>query len=166
MQIDEATEKFINAWGTLGTNWGINRTMAQIHALLLISPEPLCTEDIMEKLQISRGNANMNIRALIDWGIAFKSPKTGERKEYFEAEKDIWAVSVQVLRERRKRELEPMLKALAQLQEVEGNSEKVTEFKKVTSEIKDFAGKAEGLLDTIQKADQNWFFSSIIKLFK
>ena len=69
MTIQEGRDKFIQSWGALGTSWGINRTMAQIHALLLISPEPLCAEEIMEALQISRGNANMNLRALMDWGL-------------------------------------------------------------------------------------------------
>ena len=69
MTLTEGKDKFIQSWGTLGTNWGINRTMAQIHALLLVSPESLSAEGIMKELQISRGNANMNLRALIDWGL-------------------------------------------------------------------------------------------------
>ena len=92
MDLQEGKEKFIQSWGALGSNWGINRTMAQIHALLLISPEALSADEIMKELQISRGNANMNIRALIDWGLVYKELKTGERKEYFVAEKDIWIV--------------------------------------------------------------------------
>ena len=88
MQLPEAKQKFIEAWGKLGSEWGINRTMAQVHALLLISPEALTTEDVMESLQISRGNANMNLGALIDWGLIEKRMKRGERIEFFEAEKD------------------------------------------------------------------------------
>lgn len=68
MELVEAKKKFIETWGKLGSEWGINRTMAQVHALLLISPEALTTEDIMETLDISRGNANMNLRELIGWG--------------------------------------------------------------------------------------------------
>ena len=71
MTLDEGKESFIQSWGTLGSSWGITRTMAQIHALLLVSPEALSAEDIMAQLQISRGNANMNIRALIDWNLVF-----------------------------------------------------------------------------------------------
>ena len=66
MDLQEGKEKFIQSWGALGSSWGVNRTMAQIHALLLISPEPMSAEEIMEELKISRGNANMNIRALIE----------------------------------------------------------------------------------------------------
>ncbi len=90
MQLAEAKAKFIADWGRLGTNWGINRTMAQIHALLLVSPDHLSAEEVMEQLAISRGNANMNLRELIDWGLVQKVIVPGERKEFFTAEKDIW----------------------------------------------------------------------------
>ena len=80
MELAEARQKFIHSWGVLGSNWGINKTMAQIHALLLISNEPISTEDIMEELQISRGNTNMNVRTLMDWGIVTKEHKIGEWK--------------------------------------------------------------------------------------
>ena len=102
MQLDEAKDKFIQAWGSLGSNWGINRTMAQVHALLLITPESLSADEIMGALNISRGNANMNIRALIDWGLVQKELKSGERKEFFVAEKDIWEVARRVMLERKK----------------------------------------------------------------
>ena len=69
MEWQEGKDKFLQAWGTLGTSWGINRTMAQIHALMMISPRALSADEVMEELQISRGNANMNIRALMDWGF-------------------------------------------------------------------------------------------------
>ncbi len=67
MELPVAKDKFIQAWGGFGSQWGINRSMAQVHALLLVSPDPLSTEDVMDQLNISRGNANMNLRALIDW---------------------------------------------------------------------------------------------------
>lgn len=73
MQFEDAKERFIQAWGTLGSNWGVNRTMAQIHALLLVAPEALTTEDIRKELDISSGNANMNLRALMDWGLVHKN---------------------------------------------------------------------------------------------
>ena len=78
----EAKEKYIQTWGTFATNWGINRTMAQVHALLLATGKPLSTDEVMEGLQISRGNANMNLRALMDWGIVRKEFVKGDRKEY------------------------------------------------------------------------------------
>ena len=115
MEYNEAKDRFIEAWGNLGSSWGINRSMAQIHALLLISTEALSTEDLMEQLQMSRGNVNMNIRALMDWGIAYKIHKTGERREFFACEKDVWLLAKQVSRERRRREIEPILNVLSQV---------------------------------------------------
>ena len=121
MKLVEAKAEFINQWGILGSQWGINRTMAQVHALLLVAAQPLSTDDIMEQLNISRGNANMNIRELIDWQLVQKTLIAGDRKEYFTAEKDIWKVATQIIKERKKRELEPMLKLLDQLEEVDGD---------------------------------------------
>jgi DNA-binding transcriptional regulator GbsR (MarR family) len=99
MELAEAKQKFIEAWGKLGSEWGINRTMAQVHALLLMSPEALTTEEVMEQLSISRGNANMTLRDLISWGLVEKQHKPGERKEYFFAEKDAWTIARQVAEE-------------------------------------------------------------------
>jgi DNA-binding transcriptional regulator GbsR (MarR family) len=164
MEYIEAKSKFIQAWGTLGSSWGINRAMAQIHALLLISTESLSTEDIMGELQISRGNVNMNIRALMDWGIVEKEHKIGERMEYFTAGKDIWELARQVSKERRRREIEPIIKVLNQIQTVSGNTDEIKEFKNVTGELRDFSLKVDGLLDKFTKSDQNWFYKLLMKL--
>lgn len=162
MQYEEARHRFIQAWGTLGSSWGINRTMAQIHALLLISDKPLSTEQIMVDLSISRGNANMNLRALIDWGIVFKELIPGERKEYFRSGKDVWALARQIARERKKRELEPIQSILEQIKEVEGTpGAELQEFEKVTGDLRDFAGKASGILETFIKSDNKWWLKLI-----
>ena len=167
MQYQEAKEKLVQAWGNLGYSWGLNKVMAQIHALLLVSPKPLSTEDIMSELSISRGNANMNIRALLDWGIAERVSIPGERKEFFKSEKDIWALARQVARERRKRELEPILKVLREVQDVPaGSSEEGKEFKKVTKELKGFAEKSDGLLDTFIQSEESWFWNTLLKILK
>ncbi len=168
MKLTEATEKFIQAWGTLGSSWGINRTMAQVHALLLIAPESLSAEDIMEKLSISRGNANMNIRALMDWGLVSKELKPGERKEFFSAEKDIWKVATQVMKERRKRELEPVLKVLQDVSVVEGDKKNkdIKAFNDTIKNIKGVVTKADKTLEMLIKADESWFVASFLKLLK
>ncbi|TND10654.1 MAG: hypothetical protein FD123_296 [Bacteroidetes bacterium] len=168
MKLDEAKEKFIQAWGTLGTSWGVSRTMAQVHALLLISPDALSAEDIMEQLSISRGNANLNIRALIDWGLVQKELKQGERREFFSAEKDIWKVFRQVAKERRKRELEPMMQVLETLREVEGDrrDRNTKAFTESIDGIYKFAGKADRTLETLIKADEHWFLGSVMKIIK
>lgn len=107
-----ARDEFIAEWGALGTQWGINRTMAQIHALMITAPEPMSTDDVMERLEISRGNANTNLRELVTWGLLRVVVKKGERKEYFEAEKDVWKMFLIIARERRRREIDPALEVL------------------------------------------------------
>lgn len=168
MKFPEAKEKFIGAWGTLASGWGINRTMAQVHALLLIAPKPLSTEDIMEEVGISRGNANMNIRALMGMGIVHKRLIPGERKEFFIAEKDLWETAKKIAMDRRRRELEPMLKALKELKQVEGSSksEEVQEFKKMTADLEEFSMKADKALEKLISADQHWFLGPFMKMMK
>ncbi len=168
MNLPEAKAQFIQSWGVLGSQWGINRTMAQVHALLLVSPEPLSAEDIMEQLSVSRGNTNMNVRELMDWDLVNKVIIPGERREYFTAEKDIWKVATLIMYQRKKRELDPMVKVLNQLSEVKGDADnaELKAFTDTVSNIKKFAGQAEKTLDTIIKAEENWFWGSFIKLFK
>lgn len=168
MKLPEARNQFIQAWGTLGSKWGINRTMAQIHALMMIAPDPLSTEEIMEELNISRGNVNMNIRELMDWGLVEKIHKSGERREYFWAEKDIWKIAKQVAKERKKRELEPILKVLDQVSQVEGDKKdkNIKAFTEAITGIKRMAGNADKTLDTMIKAEENWFFGSLLKWIK
>jgi len=168
MELAEAKEKFIEAWGKLGSEWGINRTMAQVHALLLISPEALTTEEIMAELSISRGNANMTVRDLIDWGLVEKQHRTGERKEYFFAEKDTWIIARQVAKERKKRELDPVIKILNQLSEVKGDIKDPAykTFKTSVTNINKLANNVNKTLETMLKAEENWFFGAIFKILK
>ena len=168
MKLTEAKQQFISSWGAFGTHWGINRTMAQIHALLLISPDPLTQDDIMEGLNISRGNTNMNIRELINWGLVDRVILSGERKEFFTAEKDIWKVVKQIVKERKKRELEPMMQLLDKLEDVEGDKKdkKVKTFVDTVSSIKRLGLQADKTLDVMIKAEENWFVSNLMKIFK
>ncbi|MCX2432300.1 MULTISPECIES: GbsR/MarR family transcriptional regulator [unclassified Pedobacter] len=168
MELAAAKLKFIEAWGKLGSEWGINRTMAQVHALLLISPEALTTEEIMENLSISRGNANMTLRDLIGWGLIEKQHKAGERKEYFFADKDVWNIARQVAKERKKRELEPVLKVLNELSAVTGNEKdpELITFKKSVADINKLAGNVDKTLETMLKAEESWFWGSVLKVFK
>lgn len=101
----------------MGATWGISRTMAEVHALLYICGVPLCTDDVMDRLAISRGNASMSLRSLVDWGLIARIHKRGDRKEYFEAEQDVWALVQAVVRERMKREVQPVLQALYELRD-------------------------------------------------
>ncbi|MCI0362808.1 MAG: hypothetical protein L0219_02935 [Phycisphaerales bacterium] len=108
----EARDRFIALWGQMASNWGIPRTMAEVHAVLFIAGEPMNTDDVMEGLGISRGNASMTLRALQEWGIVSRVHLRGDRKEYFQAEQDIWKLFRTILRERKKREIDPLLEAL------------------------------------------------------
>lgn len=168
MKLADAKQQFLASWGAFGTYWGINRTMAQIHALLLVSPEPLSADDIMEQLNISRGNANMNVRELIDWGLVERTIVPGERKEFFVAEKDIWKVARKIVRERKKRELEPMLKLLGQLSQVDGDKKdkEVKTFTETVTGIKKLGEQADRALDVLVKADENWFVGTMMKIFR
>jgi len=107
-----ARREFIDLWGQMAHHWGINRTMAQIHALLMIAPQPLTAEQIMEELQISRGNVSMNLRDLINWGIVRRTSLAGDRRDFFTTEADVWTMFQIILRERKKRELDPLLTRL------------------------------------------------------
>ena len=166
MTLDEGKERFIQSWGALGSNWGINRTMAQIHALLLIAAEPLSADDIIEELKISRGNANMNLRALIDWGLVYKELKTGERKEFFVAEKDMWTVVKNIIVQRKKKELEPMLRVLDEISQVKAEDRDSETFVKVIQDIKMFSTKADAPLYSLISADSNWFVGTFMKMIR
>jgi DNA-binding transcriptional regulator GbsR (MarR family) len=168
MELAEAKQKFIESWGKLGSEWGINRTMAQVHALLLVTPGSLTTEEIMEALSISRGNVNMTVRDLISWGLVEKQLKTGERKEYFYADKDTWNIARQVAKERRKRELDPIIKILDELSKVKGDAKDPAykTFNKSVTDINKLAKNVDKTLETMIKADESWFWGSILKIFK
>ena len=111
-ELERIKERFILHWGEMGSLWGINRTMAQAHALLYISPEPLSANDIMKELQISRGNVSMALRELIAWGIVSRSHIKGERREFYTTEKDVWQMFRIIARERKKREVDPTINVL------------------------------------------------------
>ena len=167
MNYEEAKDKFISHWGSLGSLWGINKAMAQIHALLLISPTPLSVEEIMEELKISRGNTSMNLRQLIDWGIVFKENKAGGRKEYFTSEKDVQELARQVAKERSRREIKPVIKVLKEVSSIEDDGKKETkELIKQTSALYEMADTANNILEKMVNQEQNWFTKVLMKFVK
>ena len=115
-QLRTAQDLFIRRWGEMGQTWGINRTQAEIHALCYITATPQCTDDVMERLNISRGNARMSLRALCDWGIIRRLHKRGERREYFESLSDVWEMFSIIAAERKRREMDPVLETIRQCQ--------------------------------------------------
>lgn len=165
MNYKETQDEFVQLWGSLGSNWGINKAMAQIHALLLSVENPLTTDEIMERLQVSRSNANLNIRALLDWGLIYKKHVPGDRKEYFVGEKDIWDVAVKIMKERRRREVEPVVKELKQLSEFEAVTYEEKNFKKLLNDTIEMAEKLTSVGTMLEKADKFNFFKWILKGF-
>ncbi len=166
MNITESKNKFIETWGNLGSQWGVNKSVAQIHALLLVAPELLTTDQIMEELVISRGNANMSLRQLLDWGIVYKKAIAGDRKEYFVAEKDIWKWSNKIGEVRKKRELDPVLEVLSELKKVK-NTEKTkegAEFVSQIAEIENFTAQIGSLADKLFNSKRGELLMKLLKL--
>ena len=117
-QLRTAQDLFIRRWGEMGATWGINRTMAEIHALLYITGQPLCTDDVMGRLFISRGNASMSLRSLCDWGVIRRAHRRGERREYFESLSDVWEMFSIIIAERKRREMDPVLETIRQCRQM------------------------------------------------
>lgn len=117
-RLKAARERFVALWGQMASNWGIPRSMAEVHALLLVAGEPMNTDDLMEALHISRGSASMTLKALQEWGIVSRAHIRGDRKEYFQAEQDVWKLFRTILRERKKREIDPLIESLRECREL------------------------------------------------
>lgn len=169
MTLEESKTKFIDTWGGLGSAWGISKSMAQMHAFLLTSPEAMSMEDIMEELNMSRGNVNLNVRSLVDWGLVERISVKGERKEFFRAEKDIWRIATKIANERRKRELEPVVNTLSQVKDIDPSDRRkkeAQEFIQFIESLEDFVRKVDGALELFVKADSNWFAGTLLKLIK
>jgi DNA-binding transcriptional regulator GbsR (MarR family) len=110
--LDPVTEKFVLHWGEMGTRWGVNRTVAQIHALLYLSPEPLNAEKIASTLSIARSNVSTSLRELESWGIVRAVHLLGDRREHYQAGKDVWEMARVIMDERKRREIDPTVNLL------------------------------------------------------
>jgi len=153
----EARDEFVSQWGAIGSAWGINRTMAQIHALLITSPNAQSTDEVMEELRISRGNANTNLRDLVGWGLIKSVIRKGERKEYFEAEKDTWKMVCTIARERKRREIAPALEVLRDCGDRTKSlkTPEAKEFNRAMSELGDFLGMFDNVLNKVASSEQS-----------
>ncbi len=107
-----AAERFVLHWGEMGTRWGVNRTVAQIHALLYLSPKPLNAEEIAEALSVARSNVSNSLRELQGWGIVKIAHVMGDRRDHYQSLKDVWEMFRIILDERKKRETDPTLQLL------------------------------------------------------
>jgi DNA-binding transcriptional regulator GbsR (MarR family) len=167
-ELAEARADFIAQWGTLGPVWGITRSMAQIHAALLATEEPLSTDDVMELLEISRGNANTHLRELVSWGLVRPVHRKGDRKEYFEAEKSVWVIFCIIARERRRREIDPALAVLrdcvAKTKALRAREAKA--FHSMVAELADFVGTGNRILERAAARQESHVIPALLKLFR
>lgn len=166
MDLQTSKQKFIDTWGLLGSEWGINRSVAQVQALLLVSTEPISTDEIMEALTISRGNANMSLRQLMDYGIIYKKVIAGDRKEYFIAEKDIWKWAVKIAMMRKQKEIDPVMNVLKELKE---ETKKIKtaegkEFYKTVDDIQSFTEQLSTLSDKIFSSNRGELLIKLLKM--
>ena len=161
-----ARDEFISQWGAMGGAWGINRTMAQVHALLMTSERALTTDEVMADLKISRGNAHQNLRELVGWGLVRSVIRKGERKEYFESEKDVWRMFCTIARERKRREIEPALRALraceAQTSGLRG--EKAAVFNRQIRALSEFLAQMDAIMDRVSKSEQSAIMPLLLKM--
>lgn len=152
-----ARDEFVQLWGDMASSWGINKTMSQIHALLYAESQALHTDEIMSILGISRGNANMNLRRLLDWELIHKVQFEGDRKDYFSAETDVWKIVNTIIRERQQREIAPIRARLEECvsllegdtTESEGLDPASQEFKERIQNYNDFLVMFERFTDAL-----------------
>ena len=166
LRYQQASEQFLLLWGEMASAWGINKTMAQIHALLYAENEPLDTDSIMEQLHISRGNANMNLRNLVQWQLVNKVHFTGKRKDYYTAEKDVWNIVAVLIDERQQREIAPIQQNLVECVELLNDDHELTKDEAVFKErIENFIEFLE-MFDRFTKAMLPYINKKNLKFLK
>ncbi len=163
-RVDEvvaAQDRFIAFWGEMGTRWGVQRSMAEVHALLFIAGEPLAAEDIMERLAISRGNVSMTLKQLVEWGLVqrvkprAKAGEKSERREYHQAEQDVWKLFYTILRARKRREFDPLIEELGGCRVVERSARRSDRAKSHDRKIDDLLELCvmfDGLANAVSKS--------------
>ncbi|MGJ8694999.1 MAG: GbsR/MarR family transcriptional regulator [Verrucomicrobiaceae bacterium] len=150
-KLTKIRDEFVAQWGVMGAQWGINRTMAQIHALLMTSAEAMSTDEVMEELEISRGNAHTNLKDLVGWGLVRIVTKKGERKEFFEAEKGVWEMFRRITVERKRREIDPALAVLRKCRDESADLEgrNAEAFHEQMKELEEFVAFASSMADRV-----------------
>src|SRR2546422_2803902 len=125
-KLSPVQQKFILHWGEMGTRWGVNRTVAQVHALLYISPRPLNADNLVKTLDVARSNVSTSLKELQGWGIVRLVHVLGDKRDHFESMKDVWAMFRVVMDERKKREFDPTMRVLHECI-VEAEKDKATD---------------------------------------
>jgi DNA-binding transcriptional regulator GbsR (MarR family) len=152
MKLTAATQRFVLQWGELGSSWGINRTVAQIHALLYLSPEPLNAEEIAETLSVARSNVSSSLKELQGWGIVKRVHRLGDRRDHFEALADVWEMARVIAEERKRRELDPTLAAVRSCVEAASQGgEKEAFVRDRLTHLLEFMESLSGLCDRLNR---------------
>lgn len=153
MQLTPISEKFILHWGEMGSRWGVNRTVGQIHALLYLAEAPIHAEEICETLSIARSNVSTSLKELMEWGLVRVVHVMGERRDHFEALHDIWEVFRVIAQGRRRREIEPTLSTLrSALMDPAFAHESATARARIT-QVHDFLEVSTAWVDEMQRLD-------------
>ena len=162
-QLSPVQQKFILHWGEMGTRWGINRTVAQVHALLFISPKPLNADQIVETLGVARSNVSTSLKELQGWGIIKLVHSMGDKRDHFESMKDVWELFRVVLNERKRREMDPTTQMLNECI-AEAEQDKATDAytQARLKDLRDFMETTSAWYMQIRQ----WPTSSIVKFVK
>lgn len=156
-------QKFILHWGEMGTRWGINRTVAQVHALLFISPKPLNADDLVEALGVARSNVSTSLKELQGWGIVKLVHILGDKRDHFESIKDVWELFRVVLNERKRREIDPTMQVLNECIADAGKDKATDEYtEQRLRDLRGFFESTAGWYDQIRQ----WPTSTLVKFLK
>jgi DNA-binding transcriptional regulator GbsR (MarR family) len=146
VDIPEA-QSFILHWGEMGTNWGVNRSVAQVHALLYLSDRPVNAEEISETLKLARSNVSTALKELQSYGIVRRQHVAGDRRDHFVAETDLWELLMRITAERKRREVDPTIQLLSELKE------RIAERKDVPAHVRERIGRMHEFISTLT----NWY---------
>lgn len=162
-KLEQAQEQFILEWGRMSSSWGINRTMAHIHALLMITGEAFSVDEIIARLHISRGNASMNLRDLVDWGLLRRFRKPGDRRDLYEADGDIYRMFSRVVKERKRREIDPTVHAIKDCIETAPKGDDAAEMRRRLQDLLKIFTVADALFSQVFASEES--FREAVSLF-
>jgi len=151
-KLSPTAQKFILHWGEMGTKWGVNRTVAQVHALLFLSPQPLSAEEIAGALSVARSNVSTSLRELLGWRIVRVAPVLGDRRQHFESIKDVWELFRIIVQERKKREVDPTIEVVREcVAEAEKGGPSEAYARKRLEEMLEFITTMNTMFDEFQR---------------
>jgi DNA-binding transcriptional regulator GbsR (MarR family) len=163
MKLTPVMQKYILHWGEMGTRWGVNRTVAQIHALLYLSSDPLHAEDIAETLGVARSNVSTSLKELQSWGLVKITHVLGDRRDHFQSQKELWDIFLAIIEERKKREIDPTLTMLREcVLESEQDNKTSDEVKKRIHNTLEFMELLTGWYEQMKKLPQ----PTLVKIMK